>query len=301
MIRKIGYVGLGIMGAAMAENLRRAGFELFVWNRTKAKAEALIERGATWCESPAQVAVHSQAVCVNVTATADVEAVIFGKQGIVEGNPGDPRNKTAGLVVIDHSTIDAGATRAFAERLAQYEIELLDAPVSGGDVGARNGTLSVMVGGKREVFEQCVKLFEAVGGTVTYCGPSGAGQATKACNQILCALNLMAVCEAMALAKHEGLGLATTIAVTGAGAGGSWQLANLGPKVAKGDYQPGFMVDLLNKDLGIVSEMARRHGLPLTGTEVAGAMFRAAGKLGYGREGTQAVAKVYEQIGGFEY
>jgi len=296
-MKHIGYIGLGIMGGPMAANLIDAGFELHVWNRTPSKADPLIEKGAKWCETPAEVAAHSNIVCVNVTDTPDVEAVIFGKNGIVAGNPGD----TAGLIVIDHSTIDPGATRDFAERLSEYEIDLLDAPVSGGDTGAKAGTLSVMVGGKREVFDQCEDLFDAVGKTITYCGPSGAGQATKACNQILCALNLWATCEALALAKSQGLDLRTMIDVTSAGAGGSWQLANLGAKIADGDHAPGFMIDLINKDLSIVADSARRANLPLPGAELVAGLFRGASKHGHGRDGTQAIATMLERLGNFRY
>ncbi len=295
-MKKVGYIGLGIMGRPMAANLIRAGFDLFIWNRTPGKGDALVEQGATWCDSPAEVAVHSEAVCVNVTDTADVEAVVFGRQGIVAGNPGD----TAGLVVIDHSTIDPGATRDFARRLAEYEIDLLDAPVSGGDTGAKAGTLSIMCGGKREAFDRCKPILDAAGETITYCGPSGAGQATKSCNQVLCALNLLAVCEALALAQREGLDLQTTIDVTGAGAAGSWQLANLGPRIAAGDDAPGFMVDLINKDLRIVAEAVRRHGLNLPGADVASGLFRSAGHE-YGDQGTQAIAHIIERLGGFTY
>jgi len=295
-MKKIGYIGLGIMGRPMAANIAAGGFELYVWNRTESKAEALTGEGATWCASPAAVAVHSEAVCINVTNTPDVEEVIFGKGGIVEGNPGD----TAGLVVIDNSTIAPDATRRFAERLGEYEIDLLDAPVSGGDTGAKAGTLSIMCGGKREAFDRCKPVLEAMGKTITYCGPSGAGQATKSCNQILCALNLLATCEALALAKREGLDLDTTVEVTSAGAAGSWQLANLGPKIAAGDDEPGFMVDLINKDLDIVAEAYRRHGLVLPGTDLASGMFRAAGH-DFGAKGTQAVARIVERLGAFRY
>jgi len=296
-MKHIGYIGLGIMGQPMALNLLNAGYELFIWNRTRAKADPLIEAGATWCQTPAEVAVHSNVVCINVTDTPDVEAVIFGKDSIVEGNPGD----TADLIVIDHSTIDPGATRDFAGRLAEYEIELLDAPVSGGDTGAKAGTLSIMVGGKREVFDQCSDLFKAVGKTITYCGPSGAGQATKACNQILCAMNLWGACEAMALAKSEGLDLQTTIDVTSAGAGGSWQLANLGPKIAEADYEPGFMIDLINKDLAIVADSARGQNLPLPGLSLVAGLFQAAARNGHGRDGTQAIATMLERLGNFRF
>ncbi len=296
-MKNIGYIGLGIMGRPMAENLIEAGFTLYAWNRTEAKAAPLADAGATICDSPAEVAKHSEAVCINVSDTPDVQQVIFGSEGIVEGNPGD----TADLTLIDHSTIDPGATRDFARRLDEYEIELLDAPVSGGDSGARAGTLSIMVGGDRETFDRCLPIFQAVGKTITYCGPSGAGQATKACNQILCALNLLGTAEALALAKREGLDLETTVGVTSAGAAGSWQLEHLGPKIARGELDPGFMIDLLNKDLGIVSDAARRGGLPLAGMELAAGLFRAAAANGHGKHGTQAIATVIEQLGGFRY
>jgi len=296
-MKRIGYIGLGIMGAPMAGNLLDAGYELVVWNRTRKKADPLIERGATWADNPAAVAKQAEVICVNVTDTSDVEHVIFGDHGIVAGNPGD----TAGLVIIDHSTIDPGATRDFAARLKPYDIALLDAPVSGGDTGAKAGTLSVMVGGDRAVFDRCKPLLEVVGKTITHCGPNGAGQATKACNQVLCAVNLLATCEALALAKREGLDLHTTIDVTRAGAGGSWQLANLGPKIAEADMAPGFMIDLLNKDLNIVEQAARDHRLPLPAADLARALFRAAANQGEGRAGTQAISRVVQNLGGFEY
>ncbi len=296
-MKRIGYIGMGIMGRAMAANLLKAGFEVIVWNRTPGKADGLIEAGAEWANSPADVAVIAQAVCMNVTDTPDVEQVIFGKRGIVEGNPGD----TAGLVVIDHSTISPDATRRFAQRLHEYEIDMLDAPVSGGDIGAKAGTLSIMVGGDAEVFGRCRPILEAMGKSITHVGESGAGQACKACNQILCALNLLATCEAMALARSQGLALEKMLEVTGAGAGGSWQLANLGPKIAADDLEPGFMIDLLLKDLEIVRSAAKSGRLPLLGADAATNLFRAASVAGLGERGTQALGKVIEQLGGFRY
>ena len=296
-MKRIGYIGLGIMGAPMAMNLMKAGFEVTVWNRTRTKAEAVLAAGAVWADSPAAVAAGCEAICINVTDTPDVEQVIFGARGIIEGNPGD----TAEMVVIDHSTISPAATRDFARRLAEHHVDMLDAPVSGGDIGAQQGTLSIMVGGKAEVFQRCLPILQAMGKAITHVGDHGAGQATKACNQILCALHMQALCEAMALAKAEGLDLDKMLQVTTAGAGGSWALANLGPRVAVGDLDPGFMIDLIVKDLNIVSDVARRHSLPLTGTEVAATLFRAAASNGHGRDGTQAMSAVYEQVGNFRY
>ena len=288
-MKRIGYVGLGIMGSAMAENLLKAGFELTVWNRTTAKAEALADAGATVADDPAAVAAATEVLCINVTDTPDVEQVLFGPRGVAEGGG-------AGLIVIDHSTISPDATRHMAKRLAEMSITLLDAPVSGGDVGARAATLSVMVGGEAEVFETCRPVFEAVGKTITHVGPSGAGQATKACNQVLCAVNLMAVCEAMSLAVREGLDLGKMLTVTSAGAGGSWALANLGPQIADGDLSPGFMIDLINKDLSIVEKEADRLDLSMNATQMATLLLKQAAEQGLGRCGTQALGQLFAPL-----
>ncbi|MEX2672663.1 MAG: NAD(P)-dependent oxidoreductase [Phycisphaeraceae bacterium] len=297
MIKRIGYVGLGIMGLPMAKNLLDASYELTVWNRTAEKAQPLLDSGARWADTPADLAEHVEAICVNVTNTTDVEEVIFGRHGIVAGNPGD----TAGMVIVDHSTISPDATRRFADRLAAQEIEMLDAPVSGGDVGAKAGTLAIMVGGKEAVFRRCQPFLEVVGKTVTHVGAHGTGQACKACNQVMVALNLLGVCEAMGLAAKEGLDIANMIAVTEQGAAGSWQLSNLGPRLAKGDTAPGFMIDLIDKDLSIVSDEAKRLGLPMPGTSVVSDLFRAAVANGLGGEGTQALGRMLEQLGAFSF
>ena len=290
-VKKAGYVGLGIMGQAMAANLLKAGYELIVWNRTASKASALAREGAVVAESPADVAAKgAQVIFINVTDTPDVEQVIFGDDGIA-GTAG------AGVTVVDNSTINPVATQDFAARLADQDVDFLDAPVSGGDVGARNGTLSIMVGGSSEAFERCLPLFEAMGKSINHLGPAGMGQTCKACNQIAVSLNLLGTCEAMALAKRSGLDLKKMIQVLAGGAAGSWQIANLGPKIADGDLDPGFMVDLVLKDLAIVSDTAREHKLPLTGTALAEGYFRAVAAGGDGRLGTQAMSKVLEELG----
>jgi 3-hydroxyisobutyrate dehydrogenase len=204
-------------------------------------------------------------------------------------------------VVVDHSTISPVATQDFAARLANQGIDFLDAPVSGGDVGARNGTLSIMVGGDEEVFQYCLPMFQKVGRAITHLGPAGMGQVCKACNQVSVALNLLGTCEAMALAKQAGLDVEKMIQVVGAGAGASWQLTNLGPKIAKGDLAPGFMIDLVLKDLAIVAETARAKKLPLTGTALCENYFRAAQANGGGKLGTHAMSRVIEQLGKFKF
>ena len=294
-VKKVGYVGLGIMGQAMAANLLKAGYELIVWNRTASKASPLAKEGAVVAKSPADVAAKgAQVILINVTDTPDVEEVIFADNGIASA-------AGAGVIVVDNSTINPVATQDFAARLAGQGVDFLDAPVSGGDVGARNGTLSIMVGGSAEAFERCLPLFEAMGKSINHLGPAGMGQTCKACNQIAVSLNLLGTCEAMALAKRSGLDLKKMIQVLSGGAAGSWQIANLGPKIADGDLDPGFMVDLVLKDLAIVSDTARQHKLPLTGTALAEGYFRAVSAGGDGRLGTQAMSKVLEQLGRFEF
>ncbi len=293
---RLGYVGLGIMGGAMAANLLKAGHPLSVWNRTPEKAQPLLDAGATWCDTAAAVASQSDVVFLNVTDTADVEQVLFSVMGVAAG-----ADEKRGLIVVDHSTISPVATRAFAERLEPYGVTLLDAPVSGGDVGAKSGTLSVMVGGMSEAFDAVLPLLEVVGGTVTHVGPVGSGQACKACNQAAVLGALLGTVEAMALSKKLGLDPTVMLDVVAGGAGGSWQLANLGPKIAAGDHAPGFMVDYLLKDLCIVRDAAAHVGLPLPIVAQAEQLMRSASAMGLGQRGTQAVAAVMEHLGGFRF
>ncbi len=283
---RIGYIGMGIMGSAMVANLIKAGYDLTVWNRTPAKCEPMRQLGAKVAASPREMAqAGPNVICVNVKDTPDVQAVLFGEEGVMAG-------AKPGLIVIDHSTISPEATRDMAGRLAERGVTLLDAPVSGGDSGARAGTLSIMVGGPVETFEHCRPIFQAVGKAITHVGDSGGGQTCKACNQVAVACNLMGVVEAMALAQSSGLDPRKMIEVVAAGAGGSWQLSNLGPKIAAGDYAPGFMVDLVLKDLAIVTQAAKDKGLPLEGVEVARHYFQHVADMGGGRQGTQAMARV---------
>jgi 3-hydroxyisobutyrate dehydrogenase len=285
-IKRIGYVGLGIMGAPMAANLIKAGFNVTVWNRTPGRCEPLAKLGASVVESPAALASAADVVCVNVTDTPDVEAVLFGDDGIASG-------AKPGLVVIDHSTINPVAAKEFAARLDKQGVTLLDAPVSGGDVGAKAGTLSVMIGGPAEAVKRVMPVLQAVGKNTVHVGDAGAGQACKACNQIAVVCSLMGVCESIALAKKCGLDVNKMIEVVGGGAGGSWQLSNLGPKIVNGDFAPGFAVDMVLKDLGILDEVSRSLGVALRGTAVAHENFKRVAEAGGGGFGTQAMAKVY--------
>lgn len=296
-IKHVGYVGLGIMGSAMAANLLKAGFKVTVWNRTQSKAKPLLDQGATWADSPKAVAAAGvDVVCINVSDTPDVQAVMQGNEGILAG-------AKQGLIVIDHSTISPGVTRELAKQSKDIGVDYMDAPVSGGDVGAHNGTLSIMVGGEQAIFDRCMPVYEAMGKNITLLGPAGMGQTCKACNQIAVSMNLLGVCEAMALAKKSGLDLDKMIQVVSSGAAGSWQLANLGPRIAKGDHAPGFMIDLVLKDLKLVAQAAATNDLSLEGTTLATSYFQQAAdsKDQGGKDGTQAMARTLEKRGGFEF
>jgi 3-hydroxyisobutyrate dehydrogenase len=282
MSRSLAFVGMGIMGAPMAGHLLAAGHRLAVSTRTRAKAQPLLDRGARWCENPADAAGNADVVFLCVTDTPDVRDVILGPRGII-------RTARSGLIVVDHSTISPKATREMGQELAEPGAMLLDAPVSGGDVGARNATLSIMVGGNAGAFEQVRPLLAHMGKTITYCGPSGAGQLTKLTNQILVAGALLSVAEAMAFARASGLDERSALDAVVGGAAGSWQLANLAPKMLAGDWSPGFMIDLVLKDLRLVLDAAHDYSLPLPTIELAQRLFAKAQSLGHGRHGTQAV------------
>jgi len=240
-------------------------------------------------ESPAEVARNSEIVITIVSDSPDVEEVILGPRGVLEGiKPGS--------IVIDMSTISPAVERKIDAELRKKSATLIDAPVSGGDVGARNATLAIMAGGDRAAFDRVRPVFEAMGKTITYCGSVGNGQLTKLCNQILVSLNLLAVSEASAFARKNGLAPEVMIAAVQGGAAGSWQLSNLGPKIAAHDYAPGFMIDLMQKDLKLVLQAADRAGLSLPGASLVHQFFNSAQSAGDGREGTQALAKVIERL-----
>ena len=287
---KIGYIGIGIMGLPMAGNLIKAGYSLLVYNRTLQKCDPLADEGARVCTDPADVARQVDVVFINVPDTPDVEKVIFGEKGIIEG-------AQPGLIVVDNSTISPSATRDFAARLKQEKnVDYLDAPVSGGDIGAQKGTLAIMVGGDKVVFDKCFPLFEALGSKIVNVGPIGSGQICKACNQLFCALHMLACSEGIAIARKAGLDPAIMVDVVSSGAGGSWALANLGPKILNGEFEPAFMIDLLAKDLRILMEMAQQTQTALPGGALAQQFFTAAQAADLGRSGTQALAKIIQNL-----
>ena len=285
----VAFIGLGIMGLPMAGHLLSAGHTLVVHTRTKSKADALLGRGARWADSPTEAAEGAQFVFVCVTDTPDAQDVIVGPRGVV-------RSARQGLVVVDHSTISPAATRQMSAALAARGAALLDAPVSGGDVGARNATLAIMVGGDEAAFGRVEPLLRVMGKTITYCGPSGAGQLTKLVNQILVSVTNLATCEALVFAKKHGLDLEKTIGAVAPGAAGSWQLANLGPRMAAGDNRAGFMVDLQQKDLRLVLQSAADSNTSLPATSLVHQLFAAAQAAGHGRDGTQSLFTVLEKL-----
>ena len=291
MPERIAFIGLGIMGRPMALNLLKAGFAVTVWNRTAAKMKPLTDAGAKPARSAADAASASTVTITMVSDTPDVEEVILGAGGALDGAA-----RTS--VIVDMSTISPSATRRIAQACAAKGVEMLDAPVSGGEGGAIAGTLSIMVGGKKETFERARPVFEAMGKTITYCGPSGSGQAAKLCNQVIGALNILAMCEGLVLGVKQGLDPSTLLQAVGAGAAGSWMLSNLGPKIIARNLAPGFMVKLQQKDLRLVMEATRELGATLPGATLVHQLFGVVEATGGGDLGTQSLITVVERLAG---
>jgi 3-hydroxyisobutyrate dehydrogenase len=292
METKIGFIGLGLMGKPMATNLIKTGYSLTVWNRTSSKMDEILALNAKGAGSPKEVAEKSDVVITMLTDSPDVEEVILGPSGVIEG-------ARKGVVVIDMSTISPKVTKKVAERLLEKGVEMLDAPVTGGQIGAINAALSIMVGGNEKVFEKCLPILQALGKRVTYMGAHGNGQIAKLCNQIMCVLNIQGVCEGLMLGAKAGIDLNKLIEVLTGGAANSWQLANQGPKIVKGDLEPGFKMKTQQKDLRLVLETASELDLPLPGTALVNQIFRIAEAEGLGEKGTQAAIKSMEKISGY--
>ncbi|HEV2295219.1 MAG TPA: NAD(P)-dependent oxidoreductase [Tepidisphaeraceae bacterium] len=286
---RLAFIGLGIMGGPMAGHLLAAGYPLVVNTRTQSRASELLARGATWAPFPADAADDADVIFLCLPDTPDVASVLLGDNGVIGG-------AKAGAIVVDHSTISPAATREMAVRLAARDVILLDAPISGGDVGAKDATLSIMVGGDAQAFAAVEPLLRLMGKTITHCGESGTGQLTKLVNQILVTVTNLATCEALTFAKKNGLDLAKTISALAGGAAGSWQWANLGPRMIKQDYAPGFTIDLQQKDLRLVIEAARESGSPVLAASLVHQLFTAAQAMGSGKEGTQALFKVVQAL-----
>ena len=288
---KVGFIGLGIMGNPMAGHILNAGYPIFVYNRTRQKADNLIKKGAIFVDTPSLIAQHADIIITMVSDTKDVEEVLFGEDGVYEGiKPND--NK----IVIDMSTISSEITKQFASKLKQIGCEMLDAPVSGGDIGAVNATLTIMVGGCINAYNTALPVLQKMGKTVTHLGPIGSGQACKMANQIMGAVNLIGLCEGMILASKEGLNLDKFLEVVSGGMAASTQLKINGPKIANRDFSAGFFTDLMVKDLNLVQSSQGGHNLFSPATSLAKQMLVATQAIGSGRDGMQAVIKAYEKL-----
>jgi len=290
-LKRVGFIGLGVMGKPMAMNLVKAGYPLTVWNRTPSKTAELLAKGASEANSPKMVAEKSDIVITMVADSPDVEEVVLGPKGVIHG-------ARHGSILIDMSTISPTVTQKLAEELDKKGVKMLDAPVSGGEIGAREATLSIMVGGPKETFEECLPVFQALGKRITHMGSNGMGQTTKLCNQAICVLNIQAVCEGLMLGAKAGLDLKKLLEVVTAGAANSWMLSNLGPKMVERDFKPGFKIKHQQKDLKLVLSFAAELGLPLPGTALAQQMLRAVEAEGLGEQGTSAAIIAMEKLAG---
>jgi 2-hydroxy-3-oxopropionate reductase len=291
MTINIGFIGPGIMGGPMALNLMKGGHKLWVHARRPAAAQALVAAGATACASPAEVAKHADVIFTIVADTPDVESVIFGEQGIaMQARPG--------TVIVDMSTISPTATKSFAERLARQRVEMLDAPVSGGETGAINGTLSIMVGGKPQVFERIKPLFECMGKNIVHIGDNGAGQVAKACNQIVVAVTIEAVAEALTFARKNGADPAKVREALMGGFAGSKIMEVHGKRMLDNDFKPGFKVGLHQKDMRIVMETAHQLGVALPAAALVTQHLNALMGTGDTNLDSAAVVKVIERMSG---
>ncbi|EGC4483070.1 NAD(P)-dependent oxidoreductase [Listeria monocytogenes] len=285
-MEKIGFVGTGVMGSSMAGHLLEAGYEVLVYIRTKTKAEDLLDKGALWVETPGELANKVDILISMVGYPKDVEELYLGENGFLE-------NLAVGTVAIDMTTSSPALAKKMAEFGREKGIGVLDAPVSGGDIGAKNGTLSIMVGGSEDVFLKVKPIFDILGSSVILQGDAGAGQHTKMVNQIAIASNMIGVTEAIVYAEAAGLNPSRVLDSISGGAAGSWSLANLIPRVLKDDFSPGFFIKHFIKDMGIAISEAKQMGLELPGLTLAEKMYQTLAEQGLSEEGTQALIKYY--------
>jgi 2-hydroxy-3-oxopropionate reductase len=290
---KVGYIGLGLMGKSIARNILKAGFPLVVHNRSRAAVNELVAEGATAAFSPAEVARQVDVVFTNLPDSPDIEQVVLGPEGILQG-------AHPGLIWVDNSTIKPATAREVARRLAEAGVAALDAPVSGGDIGARNGTLAIMVGGPAEALETVRPVFEAMGKTITHVGDSGSGQVAKAANQIMVAAQMVAMGELLVLAQKTGADPVKVIQAIRGGAAQCWTLDVKPPRLFAGNRQPGFKARMQAKDLNIVLDTAREYGVALPATAVNAQLFNAMITLGMGDLDNSAVIAILEQLAGVQ-
>ncbi len=279
---RIGWIGTGVMGSSMCGHLIAAGYEATVFNRSADKAKSLVEKGAKLATSPCGVAESSDVIFTIVGYPRDVREVTLGDQGTLAG-------ARSGSILVDMTTSEPALAVKIAEAARARGVHSVDAPVSGGDIGAREARLSIMIGGEKEVVEALRPLFEVMGKTIVHQGPAGAGQHTKMANQILIATNMIGVCEALLYGYKAGLDLEVVLQSVGSGAAGSWSLNNLGPRMIAGNFEPGFFVEHFLKDMGIALAESRRMNLSLPGLALAEQLYRAVAAQGYSRKGTHAL------------
>lgn len=291
---RIGWIGTGVMGASMCGHLMDAGYATTVYSRTMSKAERLIQNGATWADSPKAVAENSDVIFSIVGFPSDVREVILGADGVLAG-------AASGSVIVDMTTSQPSLAEEIYQQAAARNISSVDAPVSGGDVGAKNGALSIMIGGDQETVTALQPLWEAMGQTIVYQGQAGCGQHTKMVNQTLIATGMIGVCEALLYGYRAGLNLETVMQSVSSGAAGSWSLSNLGPRIIGNNFDPGFFVEHFIKDMGIVLEESRRMGLSLPGLALGHQLYLAVQAQGHSRAGTHALQLALASLSGLDW
>lgn len=286
MNKTVGFIGLGVMGNSMATHILEAGYPVLVYTRTKQKAEEILNKGAVWQETVKDLSEKADIIITMVGYPSDVEEIYLGENGIL-------RHAKEGAFVIDMTTSKPSLAKKIAEKAKEKSIHALDAPVSGGDIGARNGTLAIMAGGEKEAFEACLPLFSVMGENIQYQGPAGSGQHTKMCNQIAIAAGMVGVAEAMAYAEKSGLNPEQVLKSITTGAAGSWSLSNLAPRMLKGDFAPGFYVKHFIKDMGIALEEAELMGEEMPGLALAKSLYDKLSAQGEENSGTQSIYKLW--------
>lgn len=291
---RVGWIGLGVMGSSMCGHLIDSGFSVTVYTRTKSKAQSLLDKGAVWADSPSEVAENSDVVFSIVGFPQDVRQVLLGADGALAG-------AAAGTVLVDMTTSEPSLAVEIYQAAKAKAVHSVDAPVSGGDVGAKEARLSIMIGGDKAVVDSLQPCWQAMGKTIVHQGPAGAGQHTKMVNQTLIATNMIGVCEALLYGSRAGLDLETVMQSVATGAAGSWSLSNLGPRIIANNFDPGFFVEHFIKDMGIALSEANRMGLALPGLALAKQLYEAVQAQGHGRDGTHSLQLALSALSGLDW
>ena len=291
---RIGWIGTGVMGASMCGHLLEKGYAATVYTRTKSKAQVLMDKGASWAESPKQVAEASDVIFMIVGFPSDVRSVVLGDDGVLAG-------AASGSTIVDMTTSEPTLAIEIAEKALKKGVHSIDAPVSGGDVGAKEARLSIMIGGDEAAVKAVMPCFEAMGKTIVRQGGPGAGQHTKMVNQTLIATNMIGVCEALLYAYKAGLDLESVMQSVASGAAGSWSLSNLAPRIIAGNFDPGFFVEHFIKDMGIALAEAKQLGIALPGLALAHQLYSALQAQGHGRDGTHALQLALAKLSGIDW